>query len=60
MLCGHRHRVFIHEPSEGINFPVIENGHNTLLQAETKGDHLHLTITNLDGKIVESLVFGKK
>jgi acid phosphatase type 7 len=56
MLCGHRHRVFLQPAGNGIDFPVLENGHNTILHAKTEGKNLTLTIKNLDGKIVETLV----
>lgn len=56
MLSGHRHRVFLQNPENGVNFPVLENGNNTLLYGEAKGNRLTLTIKNLEGKMVESLV----
>jgi acid phosphatase type 7 len=55
MLCGHRHRVFLQQPGNGIGFPVLENGNSTILQAETLGKNLIITIKNIDGQEVESL-----
>ena len=56
MLSGHRHRVFLQQPGNGVNFPVFENGNNTLMYGQTNGNILTLTVKNLEGKIVESLV----
>ncbi len=56
MLSGHRHRVFLQQPGNGVNFPVFENGQNTILHGQTKGNSLTLTVKNLEGKMVESLV----
>jgi acid phosphatase type 7 len=59
MLCGHRHRVFVHEPAGGIDFPIVENGHNTLLHAETKQGRLILKIMDIEGSLVESIVIER-
>jgi acid phosphatase type 7 len=60
MLCGHRHRVFLQQPGDGINFPVLENGHNTILNASTDGKNLTITIRSLDGKVVEKLLINSE
>jgi acid phosphatase type 7 len=56
MLSGHRHRVFLQQPANGVDFPVFENGHNTILHGQTNGNSLTLTVKNIEGKIVESLI----
>lgn len=56
MLSGHRHRVHLEQPGNGVNFPVFENGNNTILHGYTRDNRLFLTVKNAEGKIMESLM----
>lgn len=57
MLCGHLHRYFNNKPTSSVKFPVIDNAHKTVVKGITKGDKLNLDILDMEGKIVDQIVF---
>lgn len=59
MLCGHLHRYMRNEPKDGVNFPVIVNSNNSVLQAEAGDKELKITITDVSGKEIDRMTIRK-
>jgi len=55
LLCGHTHRFSRRDPEKTVNsFPILITGVDTVTKIKVKGRKLHVTVTNLNGTIVDS------
>lgn len=59
-ICGHTHRDSYHEPGSTIQFPVLVNSNDGIVEAWTDGDRLNVQVRHLDGKIVNKKSFVAK
>lgn len=58
MLCAHLHRYVRNDAKDGMNFPVIVNSNNTVLQAEAQPGTLSIKVLDLEGKEVDKLTIS--
>lgn len=58
MLCAHLHRYVRNEAKDGVNFPVIVNSNNTVLQAEAQPGKLSIKVLDQEGKEVDKLTIS--
>ena len=59
MLCGHLHKYMRNEPKDGVNFPVIVNSNNSVLQAEAQEKELKIKIIDVAGKEIDQMTIRK-
>ena len=59
MLCGHLHKYVYHQPTDGINFPVIVNSNNTILRADADSLSINFKILNQKGEQVDLIQLKK-
>lgn len=60
MLAGHTHRDSYHEPNAEIQYPVLVNSNDGIIDAELKDDELHVRVVHVDGKVITKKVFTAK
>ena len=60
MLAGHTHRDSYHEPNTEIQYPVLVNSNDGIIDAELKDDELHVRVVHVDGKVITKKVFTAK
>lgn len=59
MLCGHLHLYRHDTPTSVINFPIIVNSNNSVLQAEANGNELKVKVTDVTGKELDQFTIRK-
>lgn len=57
MICGHFHKFSYHPNVDGINFPVLVNSNNSIVDAQTSNGQLHLKILDIDGKEIFNHIY---
>jgi hypothetical protein len=59
MLCGHLHLYRHDAPTSAINFPIIVNSNNSVLQAVANGNELKVKVTDVTGKELDQFSIRK-
>ena len=57
MVCGYTHNSQMHEASKKCNFPILENGSNTLLNIHATENNMEVVVEDFDGNAKTSYTF---
>ena len=60
MLAGHTHSDSYHEPNANIQYPVLVNSNEGIIEAQTKDNELDIRVIHKDGNVVAKKVFTAK
>ncbi len=61
VISGHTHRFAVMEPREDLNrFPVLVLGKDMILKADVSSEQLSLSITDMEGEVVDEFTLSEK